>query len=311
MCLTLCRIEDGNSKGRDPLFLPEPVHQKSRDEDAMQGMVWSRKEKKAGWTEQMPWFCPHALFKIKAATIPSVMGEILLTAVSFISKNCPQLKRVTHSRVDPLEVRGVNGVCMYVKSLPLGLTLCNPIDGSPLGSSVHQILWARMLEWVAIFSSRGSSRPGDGTHISYISCIGRWVLYHQHQLGTSQWWDINSQTPPSSQGSSEGPSSSKPASKTSGGLCCKCITSNPPPLPNHTLFTLLWFLSKQLSPVDFLDAHLLRVPDQRQWTGKVQLRCRQEVCADVRQTGVTQIWSSSCSWGYRLVSHQQMGNGEA
>ena len=35
-----------------------------------------------------------------------------------------------------------------------------------------------MLEWVAMPSSRGSSPPRDGTRISYVSCIGRWVLYH-------------------------------------------------------------------------------------------------------------------------------------
>ena len=41
------------------------------------------------------------------------------------------------------------------------VTLCDPIDCSPPGSSVHGILQARMLEWVAISFSRGSSRPRD------------------------------------------------------------------------------------------------------------------------------------------------------
>ena len=45
------------------------------------------------------------------------------------------------------------------------------------------IFQARILVWGAIPSSRGSSRPMDRTHISYASCIGRWVLYHQHHLG--------------------------------------------------------------------------------------------------------------------------------
>ena len=36
---------------------------------------------------------------------------------------------------------------------------------------------AKVLEWVAVPSSRGSSWPRDWTHISYVSCIGRWVLY--------------------------------------------------------------------------------------------------------------------------------------
>ena len=40
------------------------------------------------------------------------------------------------------------------------------------------ILWTRRLEWVAVTSSRGSSPPRDQTHISYVSCIGRQVLYH-------------------------------------------------------------------------------------------------------------------------------------
>ena len=48
------------------------------------------------------------------------------------------------------------------------LTLCNPMDCSPPGSSVHGILWARILEWVAISFSRGSSQPRDRT---WVSCI--------------------------------------------------------------------------------------------------------------------------------------------
>ena len=49
------------------------------------------------------------------------------------------------------------------------------MDCSLPGSSVHGILQARILEWVAIPFSKGSSQPRDGT---CISCIGRQVLYH-------------------------------------------------------------------------------------------------------------------------------------
>ena len=42
----------------------------------------------------------------------------------------------------------------------LCLTLCNPMDSSPPGSSVHRILQARILEWVAMPSSREPSNPG-------------------------------------------------------------------------------------------------------------------------------------------------------
>ena len=48
-------------------------------------------------------------------------------------------------------------------------------DYSPAGSSLQRISQARILEWVAISSSRGSSRPRDWT---YVFCIGRQILYH-------------------------------------------------------------------------------------------------------------------------------------
>ena len=44
--------------------------------------------------------------------------------------------------------------------------------------------WTRILEWVAISSSRASSRPGDQTHIPCVCCLGRWVLYHLCHLGS-------------------------------------------------------------------------------------------------------------------------------
>ena len=44
--------------------------------------------------------------------------------------------------------------------------LCDTMDCSPPGSSVHGILQARVLEWIAMPSSRGSSRPRDGTQVS-------------------------------------------------------------------------------------------------------------------------------------------------
>ena len=62
---------------------------------------------------------------------------------------------------------------MCAKSLQSCPTLCDPIDCSPPGSSVPGILQAGMLEWVAVPSSRGSSRPRDGTRVSYVSYIGR------------------------------------------------------------------------------------------------------------------------------------------
>ena len=57
------------------------------------------------------------------------------------------------------------------------LTLCDPMDCSPPGSSVHGILQARKLEWVAIPFSRGSSWPRDPTKVSCIAgkCFTTWA----------------------------------------------------------------------------------------------------------------------------------------
>ena len=54
-------------------------------------------------------------------------------------------------------------VCVCALSCP---TLCNSMDYRLPGSSVHGISQARILEWVAILFSRGSSQPRDQTHIS-------------------------------------------------------------------------------------------------------------------------------------------------
>ena len=56
---------------------------------------------------------------------------------------------------------------------------------SPPGSSVHGILQARILEWVAMPSAMGSSWPRDRTWVFYISCTGRQVLCHLGNLLTA------------------------------------------------------------------------------------------------------------------------------
>ena len=55
-------------------------------------------------------------------------------------------------------------------------SLCDPMDCNPPGSSVHGISQARILEWVAISFSWGSSRPRDRTRVS---SIGRQILYRR------------------------------------------------------------------------------------------------------------------------------------
>ena len=70
---------------------------------------------------------------------------------------------------------------LRARLLQLCLALCNAVDCSLPGSSVLGILQAGILEWVAVPSSRGASRPRDGT---LLSCVGRQVLYHYYHLGS-------------------------------------------------------------------------------------------------------------------------------
>ena len=73
-------------------------------------------------------------------------------------------------------------LCVYVCvcSCP---TPYDPMNYSPPSSCVHGIFQARILEWVAISFSSRSSRSRDQTHISCISCTGRWILDQLCHLG--------------------------------------------------------------------------------------------------------------------------------
>ena len=83
-------------------------------------------------------------------------------------------------------------LCTCTTSVQLCPTLCKPMDCSPPGSSVHGVLQARILEWVAMPSSRGSYPPRDQTQVSYVSCTGKRVLYHQCHLGSPRTTKIES-----------------------------------------------------------------------------------------------------------------------
>ena len=57
-------------------------------------------------------------------------------------------------------------------------TVCDPMDCSLPGFSVHGIVQARILEWIGISCNKGSSQPRDQTHVSCIFCVGRQILYY-------------------------------------------------------------------------------------------------------------------------------------
>ena len=85
-------------------------------------------------------------------------------------KTCVVL--ITIKRLVSFNFTKKDGVSVCAKLLQLCLTLCDPMDCSLSGSSVHGILQAGILEWVAMPSSRGSSPPRYQTCVSYLSYIG-------------------------------------------------------------------------------------------------------------------------------------------
>ena len=60
-------------------------------------------------------------------------------------------------------------VCVWCSVAQLSPTLFDPMDCSPPGSSVHGVFQARILQWVALSYSRGSSLPRDLTQVSHIT----------------------------------------------------------------------------------------------------------------------------------------------
>ena len=76
------------------------------------------------------------------------------------------LLHLLHRQAEPTWKPKGHGESEVVQLCP---TLCDPLDCSLSGSSVHGIFQARVLEWIAISFSRGSSRPRNRTRVSRIA----------------------------------------------------------------------------------------------------------------------------------------------
>ena len=117
------------------------IERERRREEGREGNIVAKKEKKhCPRCNQPPGGCP-----------PSCVCRVSVCMSVFSNPAC---------------------VCMCVQSCPI---LCEPMDYCPQSSSVHGILQARILEWIAISFSRGSSQARDRTHVS---CISRQILCH-------------------------------------------------------------------------------------------------------------------------------------
>ena len=106
--------------------------------------------RKGGETQSPPPFDPPCVQSFHSLSKPLHLGVTL-------RRDSVMCVRVCFSRVCP----------------------CDPVDCSPPGSSVQGILQARMLEWVAMPSSRASSPPRDRTCVSSDYCIAGGFFYHR------------------------------------------------------------------------------------------------------------------------------------
>ena len=111
---------------------------------------------------------------LQASSLPASTPDILEHRQAM---HIPPALHPNFWSTQPIKVmltKKIHNVCFWLVTKSC-LTLCNPMDCSLPGSSVHEILQARILKWVAMPSFRGSSRPRYWTHVS---CIGRQSLYH-------------------------------------------------------------------------------------------------------------------------------------
>ena len=128
---------------------------------------------KAGWRYSISkekFFFFFGCLEMRWTILPWLLLKSLLLLYSFSNQLFPKLHK---------DGMGFMKDCVFLEcvlSLQLCLTLCNPLEYSPPGFSVHGILQARTLQWIAMPSSRGSSQPRNWTWVSYVSCIGRQVL---------------------------------------------------------------------------------------------------------------------------------------
>ena len=125
--------------------------------------------------------CPSNLFPTQSLSLGSgtVMYVIIqekhlvFTLPPLFSTPAPSPVLSTSTDMTLIQVPTITFLKNEVKMSLSCVQLCNPMDGSLPGYSVHEILQARILEWVAIPFSRESSKPMDQT---WVSCIaGRFI----------------------------------------------------------------------------------------------------------------------------------------
>ena len=130
-------------------------------------------------SDQIPhdnsWMEPSSSSPLEGASFLQV-AVILITSIFVPTLVLPHFIQAWSTQAwRDYTVRGLLTVwCLVTQSCP---TLYNLVNCNPLGSSIHGILQARILEWVAISSSRGSSQPRDGTPVPCESFTANGLFY--------------------------------------------------------------------------------------------------------------------------------------
>ena len=117
-------------------------------------------------------FCASTAPLVSISAIPYYLTDLLYT--------CPRPHLTIYLTLS-------EWVSEVAQSCP---TPCDPMDCNPPGSSIHGILQARILGWVAISFSRESSQPRDWTQVSCIAgrCFKLWATRETHNNLSKGWW---------------------------------------------------------------------------------------------------------------------------
>ena len=189
-CPTLCDPIDGSPLGSS---VPGILQARVLEWVAISfSNAWKRKVKvkthSRAWLLATPWTAAHQAplsmgfsrqeywSGVPSPSLPLLLAPIIPCWCLLPPLSMSSLRENFTSLLLLIKLNWFTYMCRAVLSLHLRPTLCN--GHSPPGSSVHGILQTRILEWVAVPSSGGSSWPRDRTHISCVSCTGRRVLYH-------------------------------------------------------------------------------------------------------------------------------------
>ena len=138
--------------------------------------TWSKKNfiivrrKQASFNNLYAHVHQHSTYRLRH---PDSVKLLLYSSMGLLLQRCADLFiNLVRILVPLVEHRDcIDGAQWVSEVAQLCLTLCDPMDCSPPGSSVHRIFQARTLEWVAISFSRRSSQPRDWTRVSGI--VGR------------------------------------------------------------------------------------------------------------------------------------------